>query len=87
MISRTELESWPSFVGLCLRIGLFGFGGPQAHIVMIRNEIMKKRKWVDAAQFDEDLGLCEVLPGHASSQMAIFLGWLQRGGRGGLAAV
>ena len=65
---------------------MFGFAGPQAHIVMIRNEIMKKRKWVDAAQFDEDLGLCEALPGNASSQMAISLGWLQRGGLGGLSS-
>ena len=77
-------SSWVNFTGLYLRIGLLGFGGPQAHIAMLRDEIVNTRGWVDGDRFDEGLGLCEALPGPASSQMAIYLGWLQRGWIGGL---
>ena len=77
-------NSWSRFIVLYLRIGLLGFGGPQAHIAMLREEIVHSRGWVDADRFDEGLGLCEALPGPASSQMAIYLGWLQRGLLGGL---
>ena len=75
---------WVNFIGLYLRIGLLGFGGPQAHIAMLRDEIVNSRGWVDGDRFDEGLGICEALPGPASSQMAIYLGWQQRGWVGGL---
>ena len=77
-------NSLASFIGLYLRIGALGFGGPQAHIAMLRDEIVNNRGWVDGDRFDEGLGLCEALPGPASSQMAIYLGWQQRGWIGGL---
>jgi len=77
-------SSWVNFIGLYLRIGLLGFGGPQAHSAMLRDEAVTTRGWVDGNRFDEGLGLCEALPGPASSQMAIYLGWLQRGWFGGL---
>jgi len=67
---------WGAVIRTYLRIGLLGFGGPQAHIAMLRDEIVETRRWVEANQFDEGLGLCEALPGPASSQMAIYLGWL-----------
>ncbi len=76
--------SWLGFIGLYLRIGLLGFGGPQAHMALLRSELVEGRHWSTAEQFDEGLVLCEALPGPASSQMAIYLGWLQRGWRGGL---
>ena len=77
-------NSLASFIGLYLRIGALGFGGPQAHIAMLRDEIVNNRGWVDGDRFDEGLGLCEALPGPTSSQMAIYLGWQQRGWIGGL---
>lgn len=76
--------TWRGLISLFLRIGLLGFGGPQAHIAMLREEIVEARTWVSIEQFEEGLGLCETLPGPASSQMAIYLGWLLRGWRGGL---
>jgi len=51
---------------------------------MLRDEIVNNRGWVDGDRFDEGLGLCEALPGPTSSQMAIYLGWQQRGWIGGL---
>ena len=84
-MNRTDAyPSWLGFIGLYLRIGLLGFGGPQAHMAMLRSELVEGRHWSTPEQFDEGLALCEALPGPASSQMAIYLGWLQRGWRGGL---
>ena len=84
-MNRTDAyPSWLGFIGLYLRIGLLGFGGPQAHMALLRSELVEGRQWSTAEQFDEGLVLCEALPGPASSQMAIYLGWLQRGWRGGL---
>ena len=84
-MNRTDAyPSWLGFIGLYLRIGLLGFGGPQAHMALLRSELVEGRHWSTAEEFDEGLVLCEALPGPASSQMAIYLGWLQRGWRGGL---
>ena len=84
-MNRTDAyPSWLGFIGLYLRIGLLGFGGPQAHMALLRSELVEGRHWSTGEQFDEGLVLCEALPGPASSQMAIYLGWLQRGWRGGL---
>ena len=84
-MNRTDAyPSWLGFIGLYLRIGLLGFGGPQAHMALLRSELVEGRHWSTPEQFDEGLALCEALPGPASSQMAIYLGWLQRGWRGGL---
>ena len=77
-------NSWASFIGLHLRIGALGVEGLQVYIAMLRDEIVNNRGWVDANCFDEGLRLCEAVPGPASSQMAIYLGWQQRGLIGGL---
>ena len=78
--------SWPALIGRFLRIGLLGFGGPQAHLALLRDEIVAERRWVTAEPFDAGLALCEALPGPASSQMAIYLGWFIRGPLGGVVA-
>ena len=83
-MSSSAVSSWPAFAGLFLRIGALGFGGPQAHVALLRDEIVENKQWLDPEQFDEGLGLCEALPGPISSQMAIYLGWLHRGWVGGI---
>ena len=82
--NETFVAPWSTFATLFLRIGVLGFGGPQAHIALLRSEIVDERQWVNSEQFDEGIGLCEALPGPASSQMAIYLGWLHRGWLGGI---
>jgi chromate transporter len=67
-----------------LRLGAVAFGGPQAHMALLRETFVEQRLWVKAEDFEEGLALCEALPGPASSQMAIFLGWRCRGVAGGL---
>ena len=76
--------SWAELIQVFLRIGLLGFGGPQAHMALMRDQVVQQRQWVSMQAFTEGLALCEALPGPASSQMAMVLGWLCRGPWGGL---
>ncbi|HEX3098324.1 MAG TPA: chromate efflux transporter [Usitatibacter sp.] len=69
-----------------LRLGLTSFGGPIAHIGYFRREVVVKRAWVSEARFGELLGLCQFLPGPASSQLGFSLGLLRAGWGGALAA-
>lgn len=76
--------SWAKLIQVFLCIGLLGFGGPQAHMALMRDQVVQRHQWVSAQAFAEGLALCEALPGPASSQMAMVLGWLCRGAWGGL---
>lgn len=69
-----------------LKIGLFGFGGPMAHIAMMQEELVHKRKWCDETHFLDGLALCNVLPGPASTQLGIYLGYIRGGLLGGVLA-
>jgi chromate transporter len=55
------------------RIGITGFGGPPTHIALLRRLVVDERHWVDAREFDDALAACNLLPGPASTQLAIFL--------------
>lgn len=68
-------------------LGFVGFGGPQAHIAMMQQEIQEKRQWLSKEEFNEALAVCNILPGPASTQMVTYLGWQRGGGlAGGLIA-
>ncbi len=54
------------------RIGFTGFGGPPAHITMLRQLVVRKRGWMDARSFEDANAACQLLPGPASTQLAIF---------------
>ena len=71
---------------LFLKLGIIGFGGPQAHIALIGQETVTKRNWLDREQFSEGIAICEMLPGPASTQMAIYTGYLRGGQWGALVA-
>ena len=62
-----------------LRLGLTAFGGPAAHIAMMREEMVTRRKWVSQAQFIDLFGLANIIPGPTSTEMAIYLGYLRAG--------
>jgi chromate transporter len=55
-----------------LRIGLIGFGGPPAHISLLRELVVEKYKWMDSREFEHANAACGLLPGPASTQLAIF---------------
>lgn len=67
---------------LFLRLGLTAFGGPAAHIAMFRDEIVKRRKWIDDQHFLDLLGATNLIPGPNSTEMAIHLGYVRAGWAG-----
>lgn len=69
-----------------LKLGLTSFGGPVAHIGYFRRELVERRQWLDDATFSDLVGLCQFLPGPASSQVGFSIGLLRAGWLGGLAA-
>ena len=66
------------------RIGCIGFGGPPAHIALLRQLCVDRRQWLDAQEFEDAIGACNLLPGPASTELAIFCAWRVRGRRGAL---
>ncbi|MBW4653969.1 MAG: chromate efflux transporter [Kaiparowitsia implicata GSE-PSE-MK54-09C] len=68
------------------RLGLLGFGGPQAHIAMINDEAVVRRGWMTQEEFAEGLAICEMLPGPASTQLGIYTGYVRAGQVGALVA-
>jgi chromate transporter len=55
-----------------LRIGLIGFGGPPAHITLLRELVVKREGWMDARAFEDANAACSLLPGPSSTQLSIF---------------
>ena len=69
-----------------LKLGLTSFGGPVAHIGYFRQEFVEKRQWLSDASYAELVALCQFLPGPASSQVGIALGYFRQGLAGSLLA-
>jgi chromate transporter len=55
-----------------LRIGLIGFGGPPAHISLLRDLVVRRKRWMDARAFEDANAACSLLPGPSSTQLSIF---------------
>jgi chromate transporter len=66
-----------------LRLGFTAFGGPAAHIAMMEDELVRRRKWLSREKFLDLLGASSLIPGPSSSELAIHIGYL-RGGWAGL---
>jgi chromate transporter len=69
-----------------LRLGLTCFGGPVAHIGYFRNEFVVRRKWIDEQAYGDLVGLCQFLPGPASSQVGFSIGLMRASYAGAIAA-
>src|SRR5215467_5793689 len=66
-----------------LRLGLTGFGGAAAHIAIMEQEFVQRRKWLSREDFVDRVGAVSLLPGPSSTELAIYLGELH-GGMAGL---
>jgi chromate transporter len=65
-----------------LRIGLIGFGGPPAHISLLRDLVVHRNGWMDAGAFEDANAACSLLPGPSSTQLSIFCAYRVGGPRG-----
>jgi chromate transporter len=66
------------------RIGCIGFGGPPTHIAMLRRLVVEREQWIDEVEFEDAIAATNLLPGPASTQLAIFCAWRLRGVPGAL---
>ena len=73
-------------IQLFLKLGFIGFGGPAAHIAMMQQEVVLKRKWMSEQHFLDLLGATNLIPGPNSTEMAIHIGYEKGGWKGLLAA-
>lgn len=64
---------------LFLRLGFTSFGGPAAHIGIMQNELVQRRRWLDDQKFLDLLGITNLIPGPNSTEMAIHIGLLRAG--------
>ena len=66
------------------RIGCTGFGGPPAHIALLRDLCVDRRQWLTPHEFEDAVAACNLLPGPASTQLAILSAWRVAGPVGGV---
>jgi chromate transporter len=66
------------------RIGCVGFGGPPAHIALLRELCVERRRWIDAADFEDAIAAVNLLPGPASTQLSVYCAHRVGGRRGAL---
>lgn len=78
-------ELW-ELVWLFLRLGTIAFGGPAAHIAMMRSEVVERLRWMGEQEFLDLVGASNLIPGPSSTELAIHLGRVRAGWRGLLVA-
>jgi chromate transporter len=64
---------------LFLRLGCTAFGGPAAHIAIMEDEVVRRRRWLSSEKFLDLLGAANLIPGPSSTELAIFIGYDQAG--------
>ncbi len=69
-----------------LKLGFISFGGPTGQIAIMHQELVDRKKWIGERRFLHALNFCMLLPGPEAQQLAIYIGWLLHGTRGGLVA-
>ena len=76
---REALRFW-------FKLGWISFGGTAAHIAIMHDDLVEKKRWISNASFLHALSHCMMLPGPEAQQLAIYIGWKLHGKRGGVVA-
>jgi len=84
--AAARLPSFGEAFRVWLKVGLLSFGGPVGQIALLQREVVDDRRWIGERRFLQALNFCTLLPGPEAQQLAIYLGWIMHGVRGGLAA-
>lgn len=85
-ITEEKRGSTKQVARLALKLGFTAFGGPAAHIAMLHDEVVTRRKWIGEQQFLDMMGATNLIPGPNSTEMVIHTGLLRAGYPGLLAA-
>jgi len=86
MSSRRPSGALGEVVLVFLMLGLIAFGGPAAHVALMRRELVVRRKWLPESEFIRLFAACNLIPGPSSTELAIYLGYRRAGWRGLVAA-
>jgi chromate transporter len=78
------LPSYSTLGAVFLKLSLLGFGGPNAHLALMLDEVVERRRWIGREHFLQLVALTNLLPGPNSSEVAIHVGYSQRGWTGAL---
>ncbi len=84
--SATTPDALREVAGVALKLGFTAFGGPAAHIAMLREEVVTRRSWMTDAYFLDLIGATNLIPGPNSTEMVIHVGLLRAGRRGQIVA-
>ncbi len=68
-----------------LKLGSWGFGGPIALAGYMRRDLVERRGWYTEEEYQQGLAIAQTMPGPLAAQLAMWLGFLERGARGALA--
>lgn len=80
------VRRWGQLVWTYLLLGLVSFGGPQAHMAVLRVKVVDERKWMSTSVFGDLMALCSAIPGPSSSQLVTAVGIVRCGWFGGIVA-
>jgi chromate transporter len=83
---RSGLPTFREALAVWMKIGLLSFGGPAGQIALMHRMLVEERRWVSEARFLHALNYCMLLPGPEAQQLAIYIGWLLHGLKGGIVA-
>jgi chromate transporter len=81
-----QTVSFTEALGVWLRIGLLGFGGPAGQIALMHRVLVEEKRWIGEQRFLHALNYCMLLPGPEAQQLATYVGWMLHRVAGGLAA-
>jgi chromate transporter len=88
-IGAADFREPPSFreaLNVWVKVGVLSFGGPAGQIALMHRVLVEEKRWVSEKRFLGALNYCMLLPGPEAQQLAIYIGWLLHGLRGGLVA-
>lgn len=82
----TKKPAFKEALKFWFKLGWISFGGTAGHIAIMHDNLVDRKKWISNSKFLHALNHCMILPGPEAQQLAIYIGWLLHGKKGGLAA-
>src|SRR3984885_4384180 len=86
MKDRLQRPSFSAALRFWCKLGWISFGGTAAHIAIMHDELVEKKRWISNRSFLHALSHCMILPGPEAQQLAIYIGWKLHGKWGGVVA-
>jgi chromate transporter len=85
-LAEAQRPSFREALRFWFKLGWISFGGTAAHIAIMHDDLVEKKRWISNASFLHALSHCMILPGPEAQQLAIYIGWRLHGNRGGIVA-